>query len=102
MLGRDESKTGRTEPPLVNIDVGKGGATKELAEIVAKVVGFGGELVFDTSKQDGMPGKLMDIGVLRTNDWAAFTPRQRVSRRLIAPLLTQSVAITSDQAWILN
>lgn len=36
---------------------------KELAELIADVVGLKGELVFDTSKPDGTPRKLMDVSV---------------------------------------
>lgn len=73
LLGSDESKTGRFEPPLVNVGVGEDVTIKELAELVGKVVGFEGELVFDTTKPDGTPRKLMDVSRLNGIGWRAST-----------------------------
>jgi GDP-L-fucose synthase len=73
LLGSDESKTGRFEPPLVNVGVGEDVTIKELAELVGKVVGFDGELVFDTTKPDGTPRKLMDVNRLHGMGWKAET-----------------------------
>lgn len=73
LLGSDESVSGRFEPPLVNVGVGEDVTIKELAELVGKVVGFDGELVFDTSKPDGTPRKLMDVGRLNGMGWSATT-----------------------------
>ena len=73
LLGSDESKTGRFEPPLVNVGVGEDVSIKELAELVGKVVGFEGELVFDTTKPDGTPRKLMDVSRLNSLCWASAT-----------------------------
>ena len=77
LLGSDESKTGRFEPPLVNVGVGEDVTIKELAELVGKVVGFEGELVFDTTKPDGTPRKLMDVGRLSGIGWKASTSLMR-------------------------
>ncbi len=73
LLGSDESKTGRFEPPLVNVGVGEDVTIKELAELVGKVVGFHGDLVFDTTKPDGTPRKLMDVTRLNSMGWKALT-----------------------------
>ncbi|MBL8470080.1 GDP-L-fucose synthase family protein [Methyloversatilis discipulorum] len=73
LLGSDESKTGRFEPPLVNVGVGEDVTIKELAGLVGKVVGFDGELVFDTTKPDGTPRKLMDVSRLNGMGWQAAT-----------------------------
>lgn len=73
LLGSDESKTGRFEPPLVNIGVGDDVTIKELAETVKLVVGYEGGIVFDTTKPDGTPRKLMDVGCLNDIGWAART-----------------------------
>jgi GDP-L-fucose synthase len=54
---------------LVNIGTGEDLTIKELAEIVADVVGFTGEIVFDTSKPDGTPRKLMDVSKLHGLGW---------------------------------
>ncbi|MDO9463400.1 MAG: NAD-dependent epimerase/dehydratase family protein, partial [Deltaproteobacteria bacterium] len=56
-------------PPLVNIGCGEDITIRELAELVAKIVGFKGELVFDTSRPDGTPRKLLDVSKLRELGW---------------------------------
>ena len=73
LLGSDESQTGRFEPPLVNIGVGEDVTIAELAATVARVVGFEGGIVFDTSKPDGTPRKLMDVGLINRAGWKART-----------------------------
>ncbi|MDY6929932.1 MAG: GDP-L-fucose synthase [Pseudomonadota bacterium] len=62
-----------TEPMLSHINVGTGVdcTIRELAETVAKVTGFTGRLVFDSSKPDGAPRKLVDVGRLRKLGWTA-------------------------------
>ena len=60
--------------PLINIGTGEDVTIRELAEIVARVVGFEGKLSFDTSKPDGTPRKLMDVSRLHALGW-----RHRVS-----------------------
>lgn len=56
-------------PPLVNIGTGEDVTIRELAEIVAKVLGFNGQLAFDTTKPDGTPRKLMDVTRLHNLGW---------------------------------
>lgn len=50
----------------INIGVGKDQTISEIAQIVKEVVGFNGEIVWDTSKPDGTPRKLLEITKLRT------------------------------------
>jgi GDP-L-fucose synthase len=57
------------EAGLVNIGVGEDITIKDLALLVKKIVGFQGELKFDTSKPDGTPRKLMDVGKLHSFGW---------------------------------
>ena len=73
MLGSDESKTGKFEPPLINIGVGQDLTIKELAETIKGVVGYTGRIVLDSSKPDGTPRKLLDVGRLRSSGWFAST-----------------------------
>ncbi len=73
LLGSDESVTGRFEPPLVNIGVGQDVTIAELAATVARVVGYAGAIVYDTSKPDGTPRKLMDVGLINRAGWQAST-----------------------------
>jgi GDP-L-fucose synthase len=54
---------------LVNIGCGTDVTIRELAELVAGIVGFNGRLAFDTSKPDGTPRKLLDIGRLSALGW---------------------------------
>lgn len=56
-------------PALSNIGCGEDISIKDLALTVKKVVGFEGELTFDTSKPDGTPRKLMDLSVLHELGW---------------------------------
>jgi len=60
-----------TQPMLSHINVGTGVdcTIKELTETVAKVVGFTGDIEWDTSKPDGAPRKLMDVSRLRNLGW---------------------------------
>jgi GDP-L-fucose synthase len=56
---------------FVNIGVGQDVTIRELAELVAKVVGFEGSLVFDAVKPDGTPRKLLDVSRLQALGWRA-------------------------------
>jgi GDP-L-fucose synthase len=56
-------------PEIVNIGCGEDVSIKELAETVCEVLGFQGSLVFDTSKPDGTPRKLMNVGKLLALGW---------------------------------
>ena len=59
---------------LVNVGWGEDVSIKELAELIGAVVGYSGQLVFDTSKPDGTPRKLLDVSKLRDLGWRAETP----------------------------
>lgn len=59
------------QPPLVNVGCGEELTIRELAELVSKVVGFRGELRFDTSKPDGTMRKVMDVSRMRSLGWQA-------------------------------
>ena len=58
---------------IVNIGTGVGVTIRELAESIAKVVGYEGKLVFDTSKPDGTPIKINDVSYLNSLGWQAKT-----------------------------
>lgn len=73
LLGSDETQSGKFEPPLINIGVGHDVTIRELAELVAEVVGYRGEIVFDATKPDGTPRKLMDVSRLAASGWKART-----------------------------
>lgn len=61
------------ENEIVNIGMGEDISIKELAEKVKNVVGFTGEIQFDTTKPDGTPRKLVDVSKLNTIGWKAST-----------------------------
>lgn len=75
-------------PEIVNVGTGEDVTIQELAELVARCVGFSGELVFDRSKPDGTPRKLLDVSRLNALGW-----RHSIS-------LEQG--IRSTYAWYLN
>ena len=62
-----------TQPMLSHINIGTGleVSIKELAETIKSVVGFEGKLMFDVTKPDGTPRKLMDVSVLTAMGWKA-------------------------------
>jgi GDP-L-fucose synthase len=58
---------------IINVGVGKDISVKELAELTSAVVGFEGDLIFDDSKPDGTPRKLLDVTRLKTLGWQSRT-----------------------------
>ncbi|MGV8935010.1 MAG: GDP-L-fucose synthase family protein [Gallionellaceae bacterium] len=60
-------------PPLFNIGCGEDLSINALAELVKDIVGFKGQLTFDTSKPDGTMRKLMDVSKLKQMGWQATT-----------------------------
>lgn len=67
--GKTESLFNDQEPPLVNIGCGEDATIAELAGMVAETVGFEGEIVFDASKPDGTPQKLLDVSRMNGLGW---------------------------------
>ena len=63
--------------PLVNVGTGSDVTIAELAEVVMQAVGFRGRAVFDASKPDGTPRKLLDVSRLAGLGWRAGTPLQQ-------------------------
>ena len=57
------------DPMPINIGVGEDLSILELATLIARVIGYTGRLVFDTSKPDGTPRKLLDVARLRELGW---------------------------------
>lgn len=69
----DPAYEAHTQPMLSHINVGTGVdcTIRELAETIAEVVGFKGNVTFDTSKPDGTPRKLLDVSRLQQLGWQA-------------------------------
>jgi len=56
---------------IVNVGVGEDITILELAELIREIIGYEGEIRFDTSKPDGTPRKLLDISRLNETGWRA-------------------------------
>jgi GDP-L-fucose synthase len=61
-------------PEPINVGVGDDVTIRQLAETTAEVVGWHGDMIFDTSKPDGTPRKLLDVTRLDTLGWKASIP----------------------------
>lgn len=59
---------------IINVGTGEDLTIRELAEIIARVTGYRGRLVFDSSKPDGTPRKLLDVSRLQALGWKARIP----------------------------
>ena len=69
------------ESGLINIGYGEDISIKDLAELVKKITGFSGEIIWDTTKPDGTPKKLMDVTKLSQKGWkASITLEEGVKR----------------------
>jgi GDP-L-fucose synthase len=77
---------------LFNVGTGQDVTIRELAETVMQVVGFKGEIVFDASKPDGTPRKLLNVDRLRALGWQATTPLQQGIAKAYADFLTKELA----------
>jgi len=68
-------------PDIVNVGYGEDISIRELAELICEVLGFDGELAWDTSKPDGTPRKLLDVSKLRALGWKpAISLRDGIAR----------------------
>lgn len=65
------------EYDVINVGVGDDVSIRELAETVSEVVGYDGEIVFDSSKPDGMPRKLVDNSRIRSLGWEPKTSLEK-------------------------
>lgn len=62
-----------SESGLINVGTGEDISIADFADVVARTVGYTGKIVFDTSKPDGTPRKLLDVGKLAKAGWRAST-----------------------------
>lgn len=77
---------------LFNVGTGQDVTIHELAETVMDVVGFKGEIVFDASKPDGTPRKLLNVDRLRTLGWQAKTSLRDGIANAYADFLNKAIA----------
>ncbi|HEX8295799.1 MAG TPA: GDP-L-fucose synthase [Chthoniobacteraceae bacterium] len=61
-------------PEIINVGCGEDVSIRELAELICDVIGFTGELVFDSSKPDGTPRKLLDTSKINALGWKPSIP----------------------------
>lgn len=78
-----------SEEQFINVGGGSELTIRELAETVRRVVGFAGEIVWDTSKPDGMPRKLMDSSRLFALGWRPQVDLETGLRRVYADFLAR-------------
>ena len=64
-------------PEIINIGCGEDVTIRELAELVCEVVGFDGKLVWDKTKPDGTPRKLLDVTRIRKLGWQPTVPLRK-------------------------
>ncbi|HME58409.1 MAG TPA: GDP-L-fucose synthase [Terracidiphilus sp.] len=82
-------------PPLINVGYGSDVSIRELAETVCRVLGFTGSLVFDASRPDGTPRKLMDSSRLRALGWTPKIDLEtgiRLAFEAAKPILDRNMA----------
>jgi GDP-L-fucose synthase len=57
------------EKQFLNIGMGNDLSIRELAQLIQKIIGFEGDLIFNTEKPDGTPRKVMDISKIKSMGW---------------------------------
>jgi len=73
-----------SDEPHLNVGTGEEISIRELAELVAKVAAWKGDFVYDRSKPDGAPRKVMDVARLASVGWRAGTPLEEGFRKAYA------------------
>lgn len=73
LLGSDEATSGAFMPPLVNIGVGEDLTIHDLVCIIKEVTEYSGEVIFDHTKPDGAPRKLLDVSRVHALNWHSST-----------------------------
>ena len=61
-------------PEIINVGCGEDISIRDLAELICDVIGFDGELAWDTTKPDGTPRKLLDVSKIRALGWKPAVP----------------------------
>lgn len=79
------------EKQFVNIGSGEDISIKELAELVKHIIGYSGELKFDTNRPDGTPRKLMDVSRLKELGWMYSTSLEKGIRQAYEDFLSKGL-----------
>ncbi len=82
-----------SEEQFINVGYGSDTTIKELAELVARILGFTGEIVWDNSKPDGTPRKLMDSSRLFALGWRPQVDLERGIRRAYEDFLQHRLSV---------
>jgi GDP-L-fucose synthase len=81
---------------FINIGTGEDLTIAEFARVVADVVGYRGQIEFDTSRPDGAPRKLLDVSRINALGWRAKTPLREGLQRMYADFLERYAAIRGE------
>ena len=79
----------------INVGVGEDVSITELAELVGEVVGYEGEITYDTTRPDGTPRKLLDVSKMSDLGWRAKTPLRESVEKTYAWFLRSHLAQTA-------
>jgi len=79
-------------PEIVNIGVGEDVTIRELAELICDILDYRGRLVFDSTKPDGTPRKLLDVSRIHSLGWRAQIPLRDGIRQTYAWYLEHAAA----------
>lgn len=90
LLATEAAARNEFVPPLVNVGVGADVTIAELAQMVKETIGYEGRIVWDRSKPDGTPRKLLDIGRMRALGWTARIPLKDGIRLAYQAFLSES------------
>ncbi len=83
-----------SEPQLVNIGTGQDVTIRELAELIQNVTGYQGTIVWDSSKPDGTPRKLMDVSKLHSLGWKHRISLEEGIKQVYAEVATPQGALS--------
>jgi len=64
-------------PEIINVGCGEDVSIRELAELICDVVGYNGEVLWDKTKPDGTPRKLLDVTKIRALGWQSTIPLRK-------------------------
>lgn len=86
------------EPAPINVGIGTDVTIKELAYLVKDIIGFEGEISFDTTKPDGTPRKLMDVEKLHSFGWKHTVELPEGIKLAFQDFLSKEEEIKKDKA----
>lgn len=81
-------------PPIINVGTGSDISIHDLAYLIKDIVGYDGEIVFDTSKPDGTPRKLLDVSQLNKLGWSSSVPISHAIRVTYADFVSNINSIS--------